>query len=517
MNKNSITKIYSLNKIIFIIIGILGIVLLTRHVGIDIKVLILLLLILFTINVFISYLKIKLYEDKINLEIVNNSNKIMNITKDENFLKHIQNYIISNKKENCVMACFDLCRLKLINDIYGYELGDEVLDNISSNLKSYFGEEAIYGKLKSDVFILIIKLEDREQKIPYLVNLIRNKIVTLSQIDSFKMNINVEASIGIYRFNDDKIDIKKAMDNADMARVKSKGLKHIEYVEFDSAMEEEIQSLMKIEQDLFLAIKNNEFVIHYQPKVDSRTGKIIGSEALIRWIHPSLGMVGPNKFIPIAERSGLINNIGRWVIQEVFVTIDNWISEGINVLPVSINLSRVELYKNDLVDFLKSMFNTYNVPKELIEIEVTETTALRDVKFISERLYEIKSLGIDISLDDFGVGNSNFINLKGIPLDVIKIDRSLIMDIVTNTKTKFMVKAIVNLSQDLNLTVICEGVEDMEQVKVLNEMGCNLIQGYIYFKPLDEISYKRILTDRSYVNLEDTLLDRYMAVEEAEE
>ncbi|MGO0902678.1 EAL domain-containing protein [Clostridioides difficile] len=517
MNKNSMTKIYSLNKIIFIIIGILGIVLLTKHVGIDIKVLILLLLILFTINVFISYLKIKLYEDKINLEIVNNSDKIMNITKDDNFLKHIQNYIISNKKENCVMACFDLCRLKLINDIYGYELGDEVLDNISSNLKSYFGEEAIYGKLKSDVFILIIKLEDREQKIPYLVNLIRNKIVTLSQIDSFKMNINVEASIGIYRFNDDKVDIKKAMDNADMARIKSKGLKHIEYVEFDSAMEEEIQSLMKIEQDLFLAIKNKEFVIHYQPKVDSSTGKIIGSEALIRWIHPSLGMVGPNKFIPIAERSGLINNIGRWLIQEVFVTIDNWISEGINVLPVSINLSRVELYKNDLVDFFKSMFNTYNVPKELIEIEVTETTALRDVKFISERLYEIKSLGIDISLDDFGVGNSNFINLKGIPLDVIKIDRSLIMDIVTNTKTKFMVKAIVNLSQDLNLTVICEGVEDMEQVKVLNEMGCNLIQGYIYFKPLDEISYKRILTDRNYVNLEDTLLDRYMAVEEAEE
>ncbi|KPI47925.1 diguanylate phosphodiesterase [Clostridioides difficile] len=517
MNKNSMTKIYSLNKIIFIIIGILGIVLLTKHVGIDIKVLILLLLILFTINVFISYLKIKLYEDKINLEIVNNSDKIMNITKDDNFLKHIQNYIISNKKENCVMACFDLCRLKLINDIYGYELGDQVLDNISSNLKSYFGEEAIYGKLKSDVFILIIKLEDREQKIPYLVNLIRNKIVTLSQIDSFKMNINVEASIGIYRFNDDKVDIKKAMDNADMARIKSKGLKHIEYVEFDSAMEEEIQSLMKIEQDLFLAIKNKEFVIHYQPKVDSSTGKIIGSEALIRWIHPSLGMVGPNKFIPIAERSGLINNIGRWLIQEVFVTIDNWISEGINVLPVSINLSRVELYKNDLVDFFKSMFNTYNVPKELIEIEVTETTALRDVKFISERLYEIKSLGIDISLDDFGVGNSNFINLKGIPLDVIKIDRSLIMDIVTNTKTKFMVKAIVNLSQDLNLTVICEGVEDMEQVKVLNEMGCNLIQGYIYFKPLDEISYKRILTDRNYVNLEDTLLDRYMAVEEAEE
>lgn len=517
MNKNSMTKIYSLNKIIFIIIGILGIVLLTKHVGIDIKVLILLLLILFTINVFILYLKIKLYEDKFNLGIVNNSNNIINITKDENFLKHIQNYIISNKKENCVMACFDLCRLKLINDIYGYELGDEVLDNISSNLKSYFGEEAIYGKLKSDVFILIIKLEDREQKIPYLVNLIRNKIVTLSQIDSFKMNINIEASIGIYRFNSDKIDIKKAMDNADMARVKSKGLKHIEYVEFDSVMEEEIQSLMKIEQDLFLAIKNKEFVIHYQPKVDSITGKIIGSEALIRWIHPSLGMVGPNKFIPIAERSGLINNIGRWLIQEVFVTIDNWISEGINVLPVSINLSRVELYKNDLVDFFKSMFNTYNVPKELIEIEVTETTALRDVKFISERLYEIKSLGIDISLDDFGVGNSNFINLKGIPLDVIKIDRSLILDIVTNTKTKFMVKAIVNLSQDLNLKVICEGVEDMEQVKVLNEMGCNLIQGYIFFRPLDESSYKRILTDGSYVNLEDSFLDKYMAVEEAEE
>ncbi|MCC0715498.1 GGDEF domain-containing phosphodiesterase [Clostridioides sp. ES-S-0077-01] len=514
MNKNSMTKIYSLNKIIFIIIGILGIVLLTRHIGTDIKVLILILLTLFSINVFISYLKIKLYEDKINLELINNPDKLINITKDENFLKHIQNYIISNKRENCVMACFDLCRLKLINDIYGYELGDEVLNNISSNLKNYFREEAIYGKLKSDVFILIIKLEDREQKIPYLVNLIKNKIVTLSQIDSFKMDINIEASIGIYRFNNDEISIKKAMDNADMARIKSKGLKHIEYVEFDNEMKEEIQSIMKIERDLFLAIKNKEFVIHYQPKVDSNTNKIIGSEALIRWVHPSLGMVGPNKFIPIAERNGLINNIGRWLIQEVFITIDKWIAEGINVLPVSINLSRVELYKNDLVDFFKLMFNTYNVPKELIELEITETTALRDVNFISERLYEIKSLGMNISLDDFGVGNSNFINLKGIPLDIIKIDRSLILDIVTNTKTKFMVKAIINLSHDLNLIVICEGVEDMNQVNVLNEMGCNFIQGYVFFKPLDEISYKRLLIDRNYMNLEDTLLDKRMAVEE---
>lgn len=146
------------------------------------------------------------------------------------------------------MACFDLCRLKLINDIYGYELGDEVLNNILSNLKNYFGKEAIYGKLKSDVFVLIIKLENREQKIPYLVNLIKNKIVILSQIDSFKMDINIEASIGIYKFNNNEIDIKKAIDNADMARLKSKGLKHIEYVEFDNAMEEEIQSIMKIER-----------------------------------------------------------------------------------------------------------------------------------------------------------------------------------------------------------------------------------------------------------------------------
>lgn len=516
MNKKSIMKICWLNKIVFIIIGVLGIVLLTKHIGIDIKSQILLLLILFAISMFISYLRVRIYEDEINLDITNNTDKFITITKDENFLEHIQSYIFSNKREDCVLVCFDLCRLKLINEVYGYKLGDEVLDNISNNLKNYFGNEAIYGKLKSDVFVLIIKLEDRDEKIPNLANLIKNKIVTLSQIDSFKMNINIEASIGIYKFNNDEIDIKKAIDNADMARIKSKGLKHIEYVEFDVAMEKEIKSLMKIEQDLFLAIKNKEFIIHYQPKFDSSTNKIIGSEALIRWIHPTLGMVAPNNFIPIAEKSGLINNIGRWVIEEVFITIDKWISEGINVLPVSINLSRVELYKNDLVDFFKSMFDTYNVPRKLVEIEITETTALNDVKFISERLYEIKSLGMNISLDDFGIGNSNFINLKGIPVDVIKIDRSLILDIVTNSKTKVMIKAIVNLSHDLNLTVICEGVEDMEQVKVLNNMGCNFIQGYVFSKPIDECSYKELLTGRSNISLEESLLKEYMAVEEVE-
>lgn len=413
------------------------------------------------------------------------------ISNYDKFLIDAQNYLRTKEETDCIMISFDIQKFKLINDIYGYQAGDQILKGISTNLKKYFGKGAVYGRLTNDVFGLLIALENETNKIQELVNIIKKEIIDVSNIEGF--NINIDVSIGIYIIEDKDKLVQKIVDNADMARLKAKYIDYKEYAVFDTHMLEEKKLLMQIEQDLLSALENRQFNIYYQPKFDLITGKMVGSEALIRWIHPTMGIVKPSIFIPITEKNGFINEIGRWVFNEVCKTLSSMINEGIDVVPVSVNLSRIELYQDDLVDFFKRTLKLYDVPPELIEIEITETTALNDIRFVNDKLIEIKSLGIKVAMDDFGIGNSNFSNLKNVPVDILKIDRSLLLDIESNFKTKVVVESIIALSKCLELEVICEGVENVDQVEILKEIGCYIIQGYVFSKAIDINEYKKLL------------------------
>lgn len=408
------------------------------------------------------------------------------------FVSEAEDCLLRQRKKQWVLVCFDIDKFKLINDIHGYKIGDEILKIISNNLRYYFKEDVIYARLGGDTFGVFLETKE-ESKIYEIAEFIKQNIGNIESRKKLNLEINIDLSIGIYKIEDEEINIKKFIDNADMARLKSKETRYREYVVFDENMSREKKKILQMERDLFLAIKNKEFSLHYQPKFNINTGKIVGAEALIRWIHPTMGMVSPMEFIPIAEKTRFINNIGQWVFNEVCRKLRTWIDEGIEVVPIAINLSRVELYQQNLVDMLKFGIYRYKIDPKLIEIEITESTALNDIEFINEKLSEIKALGIKVAMDDFGTGNSNLSNLKNIKIDVLKLDRSLLLDIENNAKTELMVKSIVDLSNNLSLNTVCEGVENMSQVEILKGTGCEIVQGYVFSKPVEMEKYKILL------------------------
>ncbi|RDY27383.1 EAL domain-containing protein [Romboutsia weinsteinii] len=434
----------------------------------------------------------------IKLEKANYEDNLTEISNYDKFIIDSQNSLSGDNenKKQWILVCFDIVKFRLINDIYGYKVGDEILKSISNNLKTNFKEEAVYGRLSGDIFALLIKEEEIIDDLPNLVNTIKNKIVNIDCEEKFNRNINIDVYMGIYFVEDKDTNIKDIIGNAEMARIKSKEVTTTNYVVFDENIKEEKQILMQIEQDLFSAIEKQQLKVYYQPKYDYSKEKIVGFESLIRWQHPTMGMVSPLKFIPIAEKNGFINEIGKWIIEEVFSTLSKSILEDLDIVPISINLSRVELYQEHIVEYLEKMLKKYNIPNELIEIEITETTTLNDVDFISQRIREIKKLGIAVSMDDFGTGNSNFSNLKNIPIDTLKIDRSLLLDIEESSKAKLMVKSIIDLCKALNLNIVCEGVENISQVYILKEIGVDIIQGYVYSKPISFEEYKILLNKK---------------------
>ncbi|MCR8745412.1 putative bifunctional diguanylate cyclase/phosphodiesterase [Romboutsia lituseburensis] len=449
---------------------------------------IIVILISMILLIYLIIKKIKKYNCK-QIKSAISKDALTELINYDKFIVEAKYYLQNRKSSNCIMVSFDIDKFKLINDVYGYKTGDEILKCISKNLKLYFGDRIVYGRLTGDVFGILMELYNKEKKVPYIAQAITNKIGNISSSD---LDINIDLSIGIYDIQKE-FNIKKIIDNADMARLKSKEYRYQNYAIFDEKLSQEKKKLMQLEQDLFYSIKNNELILHYQPKFNINDEKIVGSEALIRWQHPTIGMISPMTFIPIAEKTRFINNIGKWVFEEVCSKIKDWTEEGINVVPVAINLSRVELYQQDLVENLKLILAKYKVNPKLIEIEITETTALNDIEFINKKLTEIKSLGIKVAMDDFGTGNSNLSNLKDIPIDVLKLDRSLLLDIENNEKTEVMVKSILSLSKNLSLSTVCEGVENRNQVEVLKSTGCEVVQGYVFSKPVEIHEYKELL------------------------
>lgn len=253
------------------------------------------------------------------------------------------------------------------------------------------------------------------------------------------------------------------------------------------------QKNKRLKKYLLNSIKNNQLKIYYQPKYNIDTNQIVGSEALIRWIHPTKGIITPNEFIHIAEESGYINAIGRWVFEEVCKNLNIQQKNNIKSVPISINLSRIELYQDNLINTIKENMNKYNINPTLIEIEITETTALKDTKYINEKLNAIKNLGIKVAMDDFGTGNSNLSGLKDLNIDILKLDKSLLQDIEVDLKAKTIVKHIMSLSSDLNIKTVCEGVENSRQIEVLKELKVKIVQGYVFSKPVEEKKYNKLL------------------------
>jgi len=318
-------------------------------------------------------------------------------------------------------------------------------------------------------------------------------------------NLHISASIGIALFPTDGLTAHDLMVNADAAMYHAKELGRNGYCFFESTMNTNAHQQMQLQQDLRKALNQSEFLLHYQPKMLAPNGPMIGVEALLRWQHPDHGLVPPDRFLPLAERTGLIIPIGNWVIDEACRQLREWHDQGHQDWSIAVNLSAVQLGHASLVSGVRETLERHSLDARHLILEVTESTAMRDAEASLVILEQLSELGVSISIDDFGTGYSSLLYLKRLPANELKIDRGFVTELAQGNDDEAIVSAIIALGQTLGLKIVAEGVETAEQQELLTRLGCNTLQGYLLGSPLPAEQLIKSLTTATIP--EPTLID----------
>ena len=405
-----------------------------------------------------------------------------------NLMQHLQLVVNHAAAENEKFAILflDLDRFKMINDTMGHDAGDLLLKAVSDRIRNCVREQDFIARLGGDEFTIVLeKIEGPETAAKVAAKICHS----LSQAFVFmQKKMFVTTSIGISIFPDNGSDVSSLIKHADSAMFKAKE-KRNEYCFYETGMEAEIADRLEMERELRQAIERNELELYYQPKIDFRTGNLVGAEALVRWNHPTDGILGPNVFIPLAEESGLINRLSDWVLEQGAGQLHDWLAAGYK-LTLALNLSVKDLMAEELHGELKKLVSRHSLPKDVLELEITESTLMNHPELMSTELVKIKSMGISVAIDDFGSGYSSLNYLKRLPVDVLKIDRSFIQDIETDPSDSAIVSGIVGLAQNLDMKTVAEGVETEGQREILRALGCDSFQGYLVAKPLPAADFE---------------------------
>ena len=416
------------------------------------------------------------YEDKVTY--IGNQNK---------FYRECSKYRLDKPALNYIIVYFDINNFKMINDTFGYEFGDNLLITIAKALKEELTEGEVYARLSSDYFAIFCDYKNGRNKIIRKLDNIRSNIES-----NLSIVFEISLCVGIYFVEEGEVDIQKAVNKANMARSVAKG-KNINYAIYNEDVRNKLSEESMILDDIKIALVKNQFEVYYQPKFSLVTGEMIGSEALIRWNHPEHGFISPAVFIPIAEKSKLILKIGRFVFERVCNDLSEWKKQGKKIVPVSVNLSRVELYQPDIVKFINKTIQMYNLSSDFIEIEITETVAINELNILKNVLNELRKHGFSISMDDFGTGYSSISCLRDMPIDILKLDKSFLGGIEHDERSRNIAKSIVSLAKSLDLVVIIEGVESKEQAELMKQFGCDLVQGFYFARPMPAKNFLDLL------------------------
>lgn len=397
------------------------------------------------------------------------------------------------EKKTVALAFIDLDNFKVVNDSRGHEVGDALLRSVSERLTSVVRETDTLARLGGDEFVVVMESSD-----PAEVEKVGARI--LDEIGrSFEIGgqkLFVTGSIGVAFYPQDAEDSASLLQSADTAmyRAKEGGRNRLEF--FRSEMRVKIMERATIETALRGAIADNNLYLVYQPRVDSKTGRIIGAESLARWIDPSLGEVSPARFIPVAEQSGLIVDLTRLLLRKLFDDIEKWRKSGLFVPPVSFNLSSRDFHVGDTATFILEEMKGRSIPASQLEIEVTERTMMEDIGVTHRNLRAFHESGIKVVIDDFGTGYSSLSYLKLLPVSAIKIDRSFVDGLPDDEGDAGISSAIIGMAKALGIKLVAEGVEKPEQAKWLLSHGCESLQGYLYFRPLSFEEFRNLLEKR---------------------
>ncbi|MDP3844715.1 MAG: EAL domain-containing protein [Oxalobacteraceae bacterium] len=395
----------------------------------------------------------------------------------------------------------DLDRFKFVNDTLGHKAGDMLLQAVGKRLEHAVRASDTVARLSADQFVLV--LQERGDS-PLTLASIEQIMDTIAQpLAIHGHSFQQKCSIGVAIYPADGDDPEILMKHADIAmyRAKESGRNNIQF--YEASMNVRALERLRLEGDLRNALERNEFLLHYQPQVDLRSGHIVGMEALIRWQHPTLGMIAPDRFIMLAEETGLIVPIGAWVIRTACAQNRAWQLAGLGYLRVAVNLSAIQFAQQDIVKSIAAVLQETGLAAQYLEIELTESLIMTDVEHAIGILRELKALGLQLSIDDFGTGYSSLSYLKRFPIDVLKIDQSFVRDITIDPDDAAIVAAIISLAHSLRINVIAEGVETAAQLAYLRRNQCDEMQGYYFSRPVPADAFELILRHNKSLPAED--------------
>jgi diguanylate cyclase (GGDEF)-like protein/PAS domain S-box-containing protein len=395
------------------------------------------------------------------------------------FTKRLDKFISHNTP--CLLLYLDIDNFKNINDSLGHHIGDKVICEVAARLKRLMPSTATIGHLGADEFGIIIPEPDS----PNLSDKLAEQIISIIN-QPFDLNYfskRLSCSIGSVNYPGDGNDARILLQNADTAMYEAKDRGRNRLIHFNEQMNKEARTRLWLEIELQKALQQSGLEVWYQPKVNARDFSINGAEALVRWKHPVEGYISPGAFIPVAEKAGLIEHLGKVVMREVFTTVKRWKQQGILPGRVAINLSPEQFVNPKLIDYMKKLLRTIQVDPSCITFELTESAVMSDGDHTLQMLNSIKKLGFTLSIDDFGTGYSSLAYLARFPIDELKIDRSFINELDVLPKQVTVIENIINLGKSLNLMVVAEGVETKQQAMLLSSMKCNSIQGFHFHRP----------------------------------
>ena len=385
-------------------------------------------------------------------------------------------------QQKMAVLYLDVDRFKNINDSLGHAIGDRLLQSVAQRLAACVRSSDTVSRQGGDEFVVLLSEATRGQEAAISAAKILLTLSKPHRIDQHDLTITV--SIGIATYPDDGTEAETLMKNADFALLHAKNYGRNNYQFFKPDMNVRALERQSLESDLRHALDREEFVLHYQPKMNLETGAIVGLEALIRWRHPQRGLVPPSEFIRAAEECGFIVPISCWVLREGCRQARAWQDEGLPPMRIAINISAVELRSKDFVAGVRAILTETGLEPRYLELELTESFLMQDSQATAAVLQDLKELGVQLALDDFGTGYSSLSYLKRFPIDILKIDQSFVRDLTTDADDASIVSAVISMGKSLHMRVVAEGVETREQLEFLQEHNCPEGQGYYFGHPV---------------------------------
>lgn len=417
----------------------------------------------------------------------NNSSSLTGLPNLRYFFYLCGEMIKENPDKKFGVIVMDISQFKAVNEFCGRKEGDRMLKFIGMCFKDWEKERPLtYAcHLRADNYALCTSYEDEEE----LANIVKD---IKGKIDTFPFAYKVLPSFGIAASTESRPSVSYMKDCATMAMNSIKGKYFATYAFFDATMRKQLLWEKQVENDIVAAMENNEIVPYIQPKVDMTTGRIVGGEALVRWISPEKGMISPGAFIPVLEKNGFIINVDEYIWKQIFEYQGQLKKSGRTLVPISVNVSRVHAYDKNLCDTLCNLRQQYEVPEDYTILELTESAFLADEDRMFRRMSVLREQGFKISMDDFGTGYSTMNMLKTQPMDEIKMDREFILDL-ENDKSRIILEYTINMLLALNAKIVIEGVETEEQKEFLLKCGCRIAQGFLFYRPMPIKEFDELL------------------------